>query len=133
MAETQFTPGPWVVGYKSLTVGIPENAKIGGFEHLFDVRGWGYFTGLGHGALGMSAEDATTIQNANAYLIAAAPELYEAGEPFEGAMNQEDTGDLSDETPVTVIIGERVHDFTLTLADFRRLQQVRAKARGEAV
>lgn len=78
MADTKFTAGPWVVGYKSLTVGIPENAKIGGFEKLFDVRGWGYFTGLGHGALGMSAEDATTIQNANAHLIAAAPELYES-------------------------------------------------------
>lgn len=78
MSEAKFTPGPWVVGYKSLTVGIPENAKIGGFEKLFDVRGWGYFTGLGHGALGISEEEATSIQIANANLIAAAPELYEA-------------------------------------------------------
>lgn len=113
MAETKFTPGPWETG------GLSRLSIFSGAKHIAYAL-WGYGVG----------EDAA---RKNTHLIAAAPELYEVGEPFESAMNQEDTGDLSDETPVTVIIGERVHDFTLTLADFRRLQQVRAKARGEEV
>ncbi len=71
---TLHSPGPWMVGYRGMDVGC-ENAKIGGYTKLFDVRGWGYLTGFGHGALGLPPEEATKIQMANATLAAAAPEL----------------------------------------------------------
>lgn len=70
-------------------------------------------------------------REANAHLIAAAPDLYEASEPFENIAEEEDTAGLREETPVTVIIGERVHDFTLKLGDLRAIQKALAKARGE--
>lgn len=77
MAETKFTPGPWSVGYLGSSI-VCVNAKIGGEAKLFDIRGWGYLTGKGHGALGLPDEDAVSIQAANANLVSAAPELYEA-------------------------------------------------------
>lgn len=77
MTEAKHTPGPWFVGYNGLDVGCI-NAKIGGHAKLFDIRGWGYLTGGGHGALGLSNDDAVRIQSANANLIAAAPDLLEA-------------------------------------------------------
>ncbi len=40
-----------------------------------DVRGWGYLTGKGHGALGLPEHEAVAIQEANAALIVAAPEM----------------------------------------------------------
>lgn len=45
---------------------------------MCDIRGWGYLTGNGHGALGLSLEEAVAIQTANARLIAAAPDMLEA-------------------------------------------------------
>lgn len=71
------TPGPWSVGYRGLDI-VCVNEKIGGSAKLFDVRGWGYLTGHGHGALGLDAVTAEKIQMANAALAAAAPELLEA-------------------------------------------------------
>lgn len=78
MVDTKFTPGPWVVGYLKGDVGVADDGKTGGYAKLFDVRGWGYLTGKGHGGLGLSEGEARVIQDANAHLIAAAPELYEA-------------------------------------------------------
>ncbi|MDR6430988.1 hypothetical protein [Brucella pseudogrignonensis] len=80
-----FTPGPWAVGYNHYDVGVKDNAKTGGYTKLFDVRGWGYLTGTGHGGLGLKEDEAIAIQNANACLAAAAPELYEA---LEYALNE---------------------------------------------
>lgn len=77
MTATKFTPGPWKVGYLKRDVGVAENTKIGGYMKLFDIRGWGYLTGGGYGGLGLPPKDASAIQEANANLIAAAPELYE--------------------------------------------------------
>jgi hypothetical protein len=71
------TPGPWKVGYRSIDVGC-ENEKAGGYAKLFDVRGWGYLTGHGHGGLGLDELAAYAIQKANARLIAAAPDMLEA-------------------------------------------------------
>lgn len=71
------TPGPWRVGYRSLHV-MADNAKIGGDTPICDIRGWGYLTGNGHGALGLDPKEAAEIQDANARLIASAPELLKA-------------------------------------------------------
>lgn len=68
------TPGPWAVGYRAVDV-VCTNVKIGGPAKLFDVRGWGYLTGNGHGGLGLDDETAYEIQKANAALAAAAPDL----------------------------------------------------------
>lgn len=46
-----------------------ENVKIGGPAKVFDVRGWGYLTGKGHGGLGLSEDEALAIQTANTTLI----------------------------------------------------------------
>ena len=69
MRETKFTPGPW------------SEDSIGGVVHagemrVCDVRGWGWLTG--QGGLKLSPQEAEQIQDANAHLIAAAPDLYAA-------------------------------------------------------
>jgi hypothetical protein len=54
-------------------------SKKGGHAHVFDIRGWGYLTGKGGGALGLSEEQAIEAQKAiEAYVVAAwnaVPEL----------------------------------------------------------
>lgn len=44
----------------------------GGDTHIADVRGWGYLTGGGHGALGLSGEEGARIQDQRGRFIAAA-------------------------------------------------------------
>lgn len=73
------TPGPWKPGYRNINV-TAVNAKIGGEVPVCDIRGWGYLTGKGHGALGLPHDEAVAIQEANARLIAAAPDFLEAAE-----------------------------------------------------
>ena len=46
------------------------NAKIGGPNPIMDIRGWGYLTGGGHGALGLSVEQAKAEQDALGDLVA---------------------------------------------------------------
>lgn len=66
--------GPW----------RPEGAWIwgrslkGGANHVADVRGWGYLTGHGHGALALDGNEAKEIQNSIGHLLAAAPDLLNA-------------------------------------------------------
>jgi len=76
---TQFeghTPGPWKVGYRALDIWAP--SEKGGEAKIFDVRGWGYLTGKGDGALGLTEDQAIAIQTANANIAAAAPDLLAA-------------------------------------------------------
>ena len=69
----QHMPGPWKVGYRAMDVVAP--SKKGGDAKVCDIRGWGYLTGKGEGALGLSDREGYAIQRANAALIAAAPDL----------------------------------------------------------
>ncbi len=71
------TPGPWEADARHAAVHCT-NVKIGGPAKLFDVRGWGYLTGTGHGGLGLDPDAAYEIQKANARLAAASPDLLEA-------------------------------------------------------
>lgn len=61
------TPGPWVVEEPTLWIVATNVPK--GRMHVADIRGWGYLTGKGDGALGMSYDDAFEIQKANAAFI----------------------------------------------------------------
>lgn len=45
---------------------------------MIDVRGWGYLTGGGSGALGLDADTASRLQDELGRLIASAPDLLEA-------------------------------------------------------
>lgn len=65
------TTGPWEAN------GDTVYAKDSGMR-VCDVRGWGYLTGKGVGALGLPDDQAFGIQLANARLIAAAPDLLDA-------------------------------------------------------
>jgi hypothetical protein len=71
------SPGPWKVGYRALDVMAESHVSGKGPMKVCDIRGWGYLTGKGHGALGLPQEEAAAIQYANAALIAASPALYE--------------------------------------------------------
>lgn len=57
-------------------------SQKGGDTHVLDVRGWGYLTGRGHGALGLSGADGIAAQRAvQAYVVAswnALPDLISA-------------------------------------------------------
>lgn len=65
------TPGPWRADdYGNV---FADDDQM----HVAEVRGWGRLTGTG-GGLGLSYEYAEAIQNANALLIAAAPDLLTA-------------------------------------------------------
>lgn len=115
MSEFKGTPGPWHVGYGITGIGCT-NAKIGGHAKLFDVRGWGYFTGDGHGGLGLSYEEAMAIQKANACLVAAAPDLLES-QTMGIQLNTPDFLDWIAERLVNVY-GESPHvDFVVSLKD----------------
>lgn len=60
-------PGPWK-HYSGMIQG--PNEKIGGEMRVADVRGWGYFTGRGHGGLALSDEEAIARQEAIGEFIA---------------------------------------------------------------
>lgn len=65
--------GPWTVCPHSDFIEAP--SEKGGNFPLGMVRGWGYYTGGGHGALGLSQAEGLVRQKANARLLAAAPSL----------------------------------------------------------
>ncbi len=65
------TPGPWGQLIHGMKVTAHDHSMT-----ICDIRGWGYLTGTG--GMNLSADDAISIQQANANLIAAAPDLLEA-------------------------------------------------------
>jgi len=69
------TPGPWKVMDALRTHIFTEGDAYGrGPMFVAEVRGWGHLTGTG-GGCAMDYEKAAEIQDANATLIAAAPDL----------------------------------------------------------
>lgn len=68
---TSHTKGPWEVDEDGLAV-----RALNGQMKVADIRGWGYLTGKG--TLGLDHDEATRIQFANGYVMAAAPDMLEA-------------------------------------------------------
>jgi hypothetical protein len=64
---TEHTPTPWRSCPYSQDI-YADNVPKGPMR-VADIRGWGYLTGKGHGALGLSNEEALATQIANAALI----------------------------------------------------------------
>lgn len=60
-ARRHHAPGRWSRGPGAY---IWAPSLKGGDNHVADVRGWGYLTGRGHGALGLSSEEAMKTQDA---------------------------------------------------------------------
>lgn len=65
--STEHTPTPWRSCPYSQDIYADDVPK--GPMRVADIRGWGYLTGKGHGALGLSDEEAMAIQKANAAFI----------------------------------------------------------------
>ena len=74
MSQGKHIEGPWrieILGPPSIWA-----STRAGEMKIADVRGWGHLTGIG--AMNLPVADAEAIQDANARLIAAAPDLLSA-------------------------------------------------------
>lgn len=67
MSAVSHTPAPWRVEPHCLKI-FADGVRNGPML-VADIRGWGYLTGAGHGALGLSPKEALAIQAANAEFI----------------------------------------------------------------
>jgi hypothetical protein len=86
-------------------------SKKGANAHILDIRGWGYLTGKGGGALGLSEEQAIEAQKAiEAYVVAAwnaVPELIALArrdgvkEPVAWIIRHDEIGTYLDFAPLT--------------------------------
>jgi hypothetical protein len=75
-------PGQWVsdsAGY------IWADSLKGGQDTPAQVRGWGYLTGGGSGALGLNEKDAERIQAEVGRLLAAAPDLLDFAKALDAS------------------------------------------------
>ena len=72
--RSKHTPGTWTLDSNG-PPSIWAKTKRGDMK-IADVRGWGHLTGIG--ALNLPEHDAIESQDANARLIAAAPDLLDA-------------------------------------------------------
>lgn len=67
-------PTPWRMDPINFTIYAQDVPK--GPARVADMRGWGYLTGKGHGALALSDNEAIAIQQANAAFIVKAVNEY---------------------------------------------------------
>ena len=122
MSEAKFTPGPWIVDSKwpahrshhciSAAVGQPREHRAMA-QVVTTVDGEPYPEGM-----------------ANARLISAAPEMFEATAPLDHIGIDEELALMPDDTMATITIG--AHTFcAITLGDFKNISAALAKARGE--
>lgn len=72
--STKHTPSPWTADL-SVSPTIWGKTKAGMMK-IADIRGWGHL--IGTGGLNLPEKEAIEIQEANARLMAAAPELLNA-------------------------------------------------------
>lgn len=70
------TPGPWRRNANTGWISTAGDPYGHGPMHIADMRGWGHLTG--GGACNFHPEKAALIQDANAALLVAAPDLLEA-------------------------------------------------------
>ena len=101
---SEYTKGPWK--YDNYGSGIT-GVGFGGSENrkeefkIADIRGWGHLQYLGN-------DKAIAIQEANAHLISAAPEMYEALKNVQDEIKgQLEVGLLENESFKTRFIGDR--------------------------
>ena len=118
MTETKFTPGPWVVGpFDMIWPASDVELRDGKWrEKVAEPR---IIASASKGNL-LPHED-----KANAHLIAAAPDLYEASEPFDdlATLRVVHSPEWRDSDTITVIV---------SIGALRDIKAARAKARGEA-
>lgn len=79
-------PGQWTcdnAGY------IWADGLKGGRTHMIDVRGWGYLTGRGMGALGLDNVTASRLQDELGALLCAAPDLLAACQAWSRGFGNE--------------------------------------------
>lgn len=108
MSEAKFTPGPWRLSFVSDGLGRSIWTDYGPPAHIADV----------------------TNGPANARLISAAPEMYEATAPFDHIGLDEELALMPDDTMATITVG--AHTFCgITLGDFKNISAALAKARGD--
>ncbi|MEQ5857268.1 hypothetical protein NFI08_16465 [Halomonas sp. EF61] len=110
MSETKFTPGPWFAHDDH-----PQHACY----HIAPADYW-------HDELATIYSPGDPEADANASLIAAAPELYEALEVFGRLADQLDGDDEVERTP-----DDEWAKFRLLASDYRKARAALAKARGE--
>lgn len=79
---------PWSVGPYARDVWGDDEKR--GAHKICDISGWGYLTGKGLGALGLSHDEAIAIQTVRANVIAAAPDMLAA---LEAQAEADDFGD----------------------------------------
>lgn len=82
-SKWKHTPDPTTWKHENGTIWCP-SAK-GGDRPVLDMRGWGYLTGKGHGALGLDSETAAKEQDALALFIIDACKDAASPQPPAGA------------------------------------------------
>lgn len=84
--DKYLAPGPWTYTHGLIFA----HSLKGGDCHIADVRAWGYFTGSGHGALGLSQEEGAAAQDGiREFIVAAINAALAAEEQVAGSWSRE--------------------------------------------
>lgn len=129
MGETKFTPGPWrfakmhaqgFYGNQGEAFVTGENSRIATVDCVSSFK------------RGQGSEHKCEERDANVHLIAAAPDLYEALEPFAAML---DAIELSSQAPQSgtwySMESSKVGERNMTIEQFKAARVALAKARGE--